>query len=494
MNFAIIKRTLGWILLFVAIFFTVPLIAAAVFWEAEFFTFLTAMLICGGLGGLCLIGKPKSTVMYAKEGFIIVSLGWIVISLVGALPFFLSGAIPNYIDALFETVSGFSTTGASILCGAQIEGMAKSLLLWRSFTHWVGGMGVLVLIMAFLPLGGARNVHMLSAESTGASVSKLLPKMRQTAIVLYAIYLALTLAEFIILLCGGMDAFTALNTAFATAGTGGFTITGDGIGGHSAFIQIVVTVFMLLFSINFTSYYLLLRGKVKDAFNAEVRAFLIIVAVAIAIITFNLCLVNQFDSFGETLRQAAFNVASIISTTGFGTVDFNLWPTFSKVILVVLMFIGACAGSTGGGMKVSRWLVLGKGASHEVRRMLHPKQVKKISMDGKLVSHEVVRSINAYLVAYIFVFVLSLLLICLDGGALNAALSSGGSANAFETAFTSVASALNNIGPGLGGVGPMENFSNFSVLSKIVFMFDMLAGRLEIFPMLILFAPTTWRK
>jgi trk system potassium uptake protein TrkH len=434
--------------------------------------------------------------MYAKEGFIIVSLGWIVISLVGALPFFLSGAIPNYIDALFETVSGFSTTGASILSGEQIDGMAKSLLLWRSFTHWVGGMGVLVLIMAFLPLSGARNMHMLSAESTGANVSKLLPKMRQTAIVLYALYFALTLLEFILLLSGGMGVFEALNTAFATAGTGGFTVTSSGMAAYNnrPFIQIVVTAFMLLFSINFTSYYLLLRGKVKDAFNAEVRAFLIIVVAAITLITVNLCLVEQFSSFGATLQQVAFNVASIVSTTGFGSVDFNTWPIFSKVVLVVLMFIGACAGSTGGGMKVSRWLVLGKGASHEVRRMLHPKQVKKISMDGKLVSHEVVRSINAYLVAYICVFVVSFLLICLDGAALTATLSSGGTANAFETAFTSVASALNNIGPGLGGVGPMENFSNFSVFSKIVFMFDMLAGRLEIFPMLILFAPTTWRK
>lgn len=497
MNFAIIKRTLGWILLFVAIFFTVPLIAAAVFWEAEFFTFLTAMLICGGLGGLCLIGKPKSTSMYAKEGFIIVSLGWIVISLVGALPFFLSGAIPNYIDALFETVSGFSTTGASILTGAQIDGMAKSLLLWRSFTHWVGGMGVLVLIMAFLPLSGAKNMHMMSVESTGANVSKLLPKMRQTAIVLYAIYLALTLLEFILLLCGGMGVFEALNTAFATAGTGGFTVIGSGMSAYNdrPFIQIVITAFMLLFSVNFTSYYLLLRGKVKDAFNAEVRAFLIIVVCAIALITFNLCLVEQFSSFGTTLRQVAFNVASIVSTTGFTTVDFNAWPIFSKIVLVLLMFIGACAGSTGGGMKVSRWMVLGKGASHEVRRMLHPKQVKKISVDGKLVSHEVVRSINAYLVAYLFVFVVSFLLISMDTGtALYTASASGYATNAFETAFTSVAATLNNIGPGLGGVGPMENFSNFSVLSKIVFIFDMLAGRLEIFPMLILFAPTTWRK
>ena len=335
---------------------------------------------------------------------------------------------------------------------------------------------------------------MMSAESTGASVSKLLPKMRQTAIVLYLLYLAFTAAEFIMLLFGGMDVFTALNTAFATAGTGGFATTGSSMADYNSYIQIVVTVFMLLFSINFTSYYLLLRGKAKDALNAEVRTFLTIVAVAIAAITLNLCIVNGFGEFGETLKQAAFNVASIISTTGFGTVDFNTWPVFSKVLLVLLMFIGACAGSTGGGMKVSRWMVLGKGASHEVRRMLHPKQVKKISMDGKLVTHEVVRSINAYLVAYICVFVVSLLVISFDQAALNAALSTGAEANAFETAFTSVASMLNNIGPGLGGVGPMENYAKFSVLSKIVFMFDMLAGRLEIFPMLILFAPTTWRK
>ena len=485
MNFSIIKRTLAWILLFEAIFLLVPTITAAVYWEEEFFSFLMTILLCAGIGGACLIGKPKNVAVFAKEGYVIVALAWIVMSLFGALPFFFSGAIPSFVDALFETVSGFTTTGATILLGSEIDGLAKSLLMWRSFTHWVGGMGVLVFVMAFLPLSGAQNLHFMQAESTGAQVSKLVPKMRQTAIILYAIYFAMTILQFILLLCGGMPVFDALNTAFATAGTGGFSVSSQGMNAYSSYAQIVTTVFMLLFSVNFASYYLVLRGKFKDAFNAEVRMFLLIVFTAITAVTLNLCLTGYLDgtfsSVGDALKHAAFAVASVISTTGFATVDFNLWPTLSKAILVALMFVGACAGSTGGGMKVSRHIVLFKGASHEVRRMLHPKQVKKITMDGKVVEHEVVRSINAYLVAFIALFLLSLLIVSFDGKSL-------------ETTFTSVAATINNIGPGLGEVGPAGNFADFSIWSKLVFIFDMLAGRLEIFPMLILFAPTTWRK
>ncbi|MBQ8373948.1 MAG: TrkH family potassium uptake protein [Clostridia bacterium] len=487
MNFSIIKRTLGWILVFEAIFFLVPLIASVVYWEEEFFTFLFTILLCASVGGLCLLGKPKNKDIYAKEGFVIVALGWIVMSLFGALPFVLSGAIPSFVDALFETVSGFTTTGASILSGEEIDGMARSLILWRSFTHWVGGMGVLVLMMAFLPLSGARNMHIMNAESPGPTVSKLVPKMRQTALILYSIYFVMTLVQLIMLLCGGMPLFEALNTAFAVAGTGGFASSSSGMAGYNSYLQIVVTVFMLLFSINFNSYYLLLRGKVKDAFNAEVKTFLIIVAVAIGAITLNLCFtqIDSFSSVGEALKHAAFSVSSVISTTGFATVDFAQWPLFSRAILILLMFIGACAGSTGGGMKVSRWIVLGKGAGHEIKRMIHPKQVKKISVDGKVVEHEVVRSINSYLVAYIFIFVVSLFIISLDP------VLTGD----FESAFSSVATTLNNVGPGTGKIaGPMGNFGDYSIVSKIVFTLDMLIGRLEIFPMLILFAPSTWIK
>lgn len=485
MNFSVIKRTLGWILLFEACFFLVPTVTSIVYWEEEFFTFLLSILLCAALGACCLIGKPKNPAVFAKEGYVIVAMAWIVMSLFGALPFFLSGAIPSFIDALFETVSGFTTTGASILQGSEIDNMAKSLLMWRSFTHWIGGMGVLVFVMAFLPLSGAQNLNFMQAESTGAQVSKLVPKIRQTAVILYAIYFALTALQFILLICGGMPAFDALNTAFATAGTGGFSVTSQGMNAYSSYAQIVTTVFMLLFSINFASYFLAWRGKWKDAFNTEVRTFLLIVVGVIAAITLNLCLTGYLDgtfsSVGDALKHAAFAVASVISTTGFATVDFNLWPTLSKVLLVILMFVGACAGSTGGGMKVSRHIVLFKGASHEIRRMLHPKQVKKITLDGKVVEHEVVRSINAYLVAFIALFVLSFVVVSFDG-------------KSFETTFTSVVATINNIGPGLGEVGPTGSFADFSVWSKLVFIFDMLAGRLEIFPMLILFAPTTWRK
>ncbi len=485
MNFSVVKRTLGWLLLFLALFLSVPLVTAAVYWEREFFAVLTTMLLSAGLGGLCLIGKPTQKEMRAREGFVVVALSWIVMSIFGALPFFLSGAIPSYLDALFETVSGFTTTGATILpSGEAIESLPNCLLIWRSFTHWVGGMGVLVLIMAFLPLNGASNLHMMRAESTGADVGKLVPRMKKTAVILYLIYGAFTVLEFVLLLFGGMNAFEAINTAFATAGTGGFGLKGDSMASYNSYLQIVVTVFMLLFSINFTSYFLVLRGKIKDALTTEVKVFLCIVGAAILIVTLNVFLTpnGAYEySFGEALKHAAFSVASVVSTTGFATEDFNLWPSLSKGVLVLLMFVGACAGSTGGGMKVSRILVLAKGGMREVGQMIHPRQIKKISMDGRMVEHEVVRSINAYLSAFIMVFVVSFLLISLDG-------------HDMTTTFTSVVATLNNIGPGLEKVGPSGNFAFFSPFSKLVFIFDMLAGRLEIFPMLILFAPRTWKK
>ena len=481
MNYAVIKRTLGWLLIFEAVFFLVPLITAIVYGEQAGFTFLICIGICGALGGVCLIGKPRDESIYAKEGFVIVALSWIVLSLFGALPFVFTGAIPNYIDALFETVSGFTTTGASILNGEQIEALPKSVLMWRSFTHWVGGMGVLVFIMAFLPLSGAKNVHLMKAESTGPSVSKLVPKVRTTALILYLIYLGMTLVEFILLICGGMPVFDALNTAFATAGTGGFSIKADGFAGYSSYSQIVVTVFMLLFSINFNSYYLIGKGKWKDAFTTEVKTFLIVVAAAIAIITASVYASGTIASFGDALKHVAFTVASIISTTGFATENFAAWPAVSQSVLVILMFVGACAGSTGGGMKVSRFVVLFKSADHQIGRLLHPNLVKKITVDKKVVDDDVLQGIYAYFIAFTIIFVGSLLLISCNGFD-------------FTTSFTSVAATINNIGPGLGEVGPAGNFGVFSPLSKIVFIFDMLVGRLEVFPMLVLFAPSTWKK
>ena len=496
MNFGIIKKTVGWILLFEAAFFLVPLITAAIYWEAEFFAFLICIGICAALGGLCLIGRTKSEKIYAKEGFVITALCWIILSAFGALPFVLAGTIPNYVDALFETVSGFTTTGATIIDpDVGVESLPKCMLMWRSFTHWVGGMGVLVFIMAFLPLSGARNMHIMKAESPGPTVGKLVPKVRKTAAILYGIYGVLTLAQLVMLLCGGMSLFEAVNTAFATAGTGGFSVKNSGFAGYNSYIQIVVTVFMLVFSINFNSYYLLIKRKWKDAWTEEVKWFIIIVLTAILAVALNVFLTETVNavgdkmSFGEALKHAAFSVSSVVSTTGFSTENFDTWPVFSHVILVLMMCIGACAGSTGGGIKVSRLLLLGKSASNEIGKMLHPKRVKRITMDGRAVEDEVVRSVYGYMVAYVVIFFLSFLIISLDLGNLT-----HGDSGAFATGFTSVAATLNNIGPGLGAVGPMGSFTDYSWWSKLVFVFDMLAGRLEIFPILLLFAPMTWKK
>ncbi len=478
MNYRMIKYITGWLLVFEALFMAVPALTAVVYGEyAQLWCFLATMAGCLLLGGLMILRKPKSTTLYAKEGFVIVSLSWIVLSMVGALPYTLSGSIPNYIDALFETVSGFTTTGASIL--PEVESQPHCMLMWRSFTHWVGGMGVLVFIMAFVPLSGGHNMHIMKAESPGPSVSKLVPRIRTTALILYAIYLALTFIMFILLLCFGMSGFEALNTAFATAGTGGFGIKNDSMLSFSPAIQVTVTVFMLLFSLNFSCYYLVLIRRFRDAFNAEIRTFLLVVASTIALVTLNIS--PLFSSVGEALRHAAFTVASIISTTGFATVDFNIWPALSKSLLVLIMFIGACAGSTGGGVKVSRILIAIKGIGRELGNMIHPHRVKKVMIDKRPLDNEVVHSVTVYLVTFTIVFIASVVLISLDNHDL-------------VTNFTAVTATINNIGPGLSAVGPTQNYAFFSVPSKLVLIFDMLAGRLELFPMLLLFKPSTWRR
>lgn len=478
MNYRMIFYILGWILIFESGFMTVPAITSAAYAEySVMWSFIGGAAICAVLGGLLMLTKPKNMTIYTREGYVIVSMSWIVLSVFGALPLMFSGAIPSFIDALFETVSGFTTTGGSIL--ASVEDMPNGVLMWRSFTHWVGGMGVLVFVMAFLPLSGGQNMNIMKAESTGPSVSKLVPRVKTTAMILYTIYFVMTLLEFVLLLFGGMDVFEALNTSFATAGTGGFGIKNDSIGSYSTYIQIVVSAFMLLFSVNFSCYYLIIMRRFKDAFNSEFRMFWIIVIMTSLTIALNIK--SMFGSFGEALKHSVFTVASIISTTGFSTVDFDVWPELSRTLLVVIMFIGACAGSTGGGIKVTRIMILFKSMGKELQSLAHPKQVKKLKVDGHPIGHEVIRAVNVYMVCFILIFVLSLVAISFEDHDLI-------------TNFTAVTAMMNNIGPGLAKVGPTENFAFFSPYSKAVLIFDMLAGRLELFPMLMLFSPNTWKK
>ena len=479
MNYAIVLRLLSYILLTEGALLLLP--AAASLCYGEWFVmgvFLFTAALSAALGALLHRIKTKSQIFYMREGFATTALCWLLISVVGAVPFVLTGCILNPVDALFETVSGFTTTGASILPG--VEDLPKGILFWRSFTHWVGGMGVLVFLLSLLPLTGGSHVNLMKAESPGPQVDKLVPKVQSTAKILYGIYFGLTVIEFVFLLFGGMPVFESLLTAFGTAGTGGFGFRNDSFGSFSPYIQWVVTIFMILFGVNFNAYFLLLMRRFRRAAaSEEVRAYFLIIAVAVGIITCNIY--SMYNGLGEALRQAAFQVGSIITTTGFSSCDFDLWPTLSKEILVMLMFIGACAGSTGGGIKVSRFLILGKTLAKELKTALHPQVVAPARMDGKLINHETIRTTNVFIAAYIFIFAASFFLISLNG---------------FDmvTNFTAVAATLNNIGPGLVKVGPMQNFGCFADPAKLVLIFDMLAGRLEIFPMLVLFMPDTWRR
>ena len=478
MNYAIVFRLLGYILMIEGTLLLLPAVTSLLYAEwAVMGVFLLTAAISGALGFALRTIKPRSKVFYMREGFAATALSWITISIMGAVPFVLTGCIPNPVDAMFETVSGFTTTGASILPG--VEGLPNGILFWRSFTHWIGGMGVLVFLLSLLPLTGGSHVNLMKAESPGPQVDKLVPKVQSTAKILYGIYFALTMLELVFLLIGRMPLFEAMLTAFGTAGTGGFGFRNDSFASFSPYIQWVVTIFMILFGVNFNAYFLLLLRKFNRAISEEVRGYFAIILVAIGIITANIY--SLYNSFGEAVRQAAFQVGSIITTTGFSSCDFDLWPTLSKEILVVLMFIGACAGSTGGGIKVSRLLILGKTLGKELKQALHPQVVAPVRMDGKLLNHETIRTTNVFMGAYFFIFVVSFLLISLDG---------------FDmvTNFTAIAATLNNIGPGLAQVGPMMNFGSFTNPAKLVMIFDMLAGRLEIFPMLVLFVPDTWRR
>ncbi len=483
MNVKSISRTVGLILLITGIFQLFPLLIAVIDHEPRnilaYIESLCLILLVGS--ALLLFSRGGNSMFSAQEGFAATGLSWIFMSAFGALPFFLSGQIPSYVDAFFEMVSGFTTTGASIL--TDVEALSRCNLFWRSFSHWLGGMGVLVFLLAVVPgarKNGGTGIYLMRAESPGPSVDKLTPHLRQTAMILYGIYILLTALCIVCLLLGGMPVFDSFCIAFGTAGTGGFAIKNSSMGGYSCFLQTVVTVFMFLFGVNFSLYYMLLLRKFKAVFkNEELRLYFGIAAGSIVLIAINIS--RMYNTVYESVHHAAFQVVSIMTTTGYGTVDFEQWPAFSKAILLSLMFIGASAGSTGGGLKVSRVLLLMKSIRRTIRKALHPRRVQPVYMDGRAVSEEVCDNVNAYLAIYCVILVLSFAIISVDGFSIG-------------TNFSAVASCFNNIGPGFELVGATQNFSIYSDLSKIILSLDMLLGRLEIFPLLLLLSPDTWSR
>lgn len=476
MNYGIIFYLVGWAIKVEGIFMFLPGFVSIIYGEKNRWIFFVCAVLLYILGNLLTLKKPKAK-YYAREGMAAVALSWIALSLAGAIPFTLSGEIPCYVDAVFEIVSGFTTTGASIL--TDVEALSKSMLFWRSFSHWIGGMGVLVFILAVLPVSGG-GIYIIKAESTGPEVGKLVPNLQKTAGWLYGIYFVLSLLQFMLLILGRMPVFDALCNVFGTAGTGGFGVKRDSLAGYSTYIQVVTGVFMFLFGVNFNFYFLIIFKKLKEAFKMEeVRWYFIVFAFSVIFITANLW--HTTGVFAVNFKDAFFQVSSIMTTTGYATVDFDKWPVFSKYILCLVMFAGACTGSTGGGIKISRFIIYVKEIGKQISFLLHPRSVKILRMNGKKIEHNTIRIVNTYLLVYIVVFVVSMLILSLDNFDLT-------------TTFTAVSATLNNIGPGLGEVGPTGNFSGFSHLSKLVMVFDMLAGRLEIFPMLILFSPAAWRK
>lgn len=476
MSRSVVRYVIGKVLIIESALMLLPIITAVFYWEKEGFAYVMVAALCFMTGELFSFRKPKEFLFYLKEGCMVTALSWIFMSLFGAVPFVITGEIPNFIDAVFETVSGFTTTGASIL--TDVEALSHTSLIWRSFTHWIGGMGVLVFLLAIIPLSGGSNINLMRAESPGPSVGKLKPQMRSSAMALYKIYIAITILQIVILLISGMPLFDSLCLSFGTAGTGGFGILNDSIASYTVVQQWIITIFMIMFGVNFNFYYFMSQKQFKKAFEIEeVRVYLCIIAASVVVISINI--LDQCTGVFDSITKAAFQVGSIITTTGYSTVNFDAWPTLSKAILVLLMFIGACAGSTGGGFKVSRVVILIKTGLKEINSYIHPKSIKKINMDGEPVEHDTIRSVNVYLVTYLLIFITSLLLVSIEGKDLI-------------TSFTAVTATYNNIGPGLGLVGPSANYDCMSYFSKIILTIDMLAGRLELFPLIILFHPSLW--
>ena len=478
MNIAVIIYIIGWVIVVESVAMLFPALTGLIYMESTGLYYLGVAAFFAIIGLFIIRKRPEKQQIFAREGFAVVGLSWIFLSIIGALPLFISREIPSFTDALFETVSGFTTTGSSIL--TDVEKMSHPGLLWRSLSHWLGGMGVFVFILSIMPLAGGSNIHLMRAESPGPQVGKLVPKLKDTAKILYTIYATMTFIMFVLLLIAKMPVFDAIITSVGTAGTGGFGIKGDSIGSYSDQIKWIVTVFMALFGINFNFYFFIIAGNLKEAFRIEeVRWYISAILISIVIIAFNIR--GVFGTMYECFREAAFQVSSLVTSTGFATTDFNIWPPLSKIILVSLMFMGACAGSTGGGIKVVRYVILFKAIKNEIASYIQPRSVKAVTMDGKPLDKDIIRGVLVFIGAYASVFAVSLLILAING---------------FDivTNFTAVVACLSNIGPGLEVVGPAGNFAGFSDLSKFVLIFDMLAGRLEIFPMLILLSPRMWKK
>ncbi len=479
MNYRMVLYNVGRILLVEAALLAIPAIVAIFYGENTLFSFALTIAALTVVGLPAIYKKPKNQSIYAKDGYVIVALSWILMSLFGALPFTFSGHIPNFVDAFFETVSGFTTTGSTIL--SNIESLPKSLLFWRSFTHWIGGMGILVFVIAILPKTESSSMHVMRAEVPGPTVGKLVSKLRASARILYGIYCVMTLVQVVLLFAGGMPLFDSIVNSFATAGTGGFAVLNNSIEGYnSVYAEMVIAVFMLLFGVNFNIYYMFLIKQGRQAIkNEELRYYLGIVLGSIVLIA--VCLANTKYSIGDSIRYAVFQVASIVTTTGFSTANFDTWPVFTKIILVFLMFIGACAGSTGGGIKVSRLMILIKSGLRDIKKAINPRSIETVKVDKHTVEEPVVKSVSVFFATYMILIAVSSLIISIDG-------------RDIVTTFTSVIACIGNIGPGLGAVGPYGNFADFSVMSKLILSFDMLAGRLELIPMLMLFSPYAWAR
>ena len=478
MNYSMIIFILGHLLRYEALFLLLPTVTGFIYGEEETVAFLGIAFLAFVIGTILSLKIPKSKQLYPRDGSVTVALGWIVLSIFGALPFTICGDIPFYVDALFETISGFTTTGASVL--PDVEALSHASIMWRSFTHWVGGMGVFVFILSLLPMIGGSTMQLMKAESPGPSVDKFVPKVKDTAKLLYSIYIVITAIQVVVLLLAKMPLFDTLTLTFGTVGTGGFGLKNDSLAGYTSLQQNIITFFMIISGINYSFYFLIISKKFKDALHLEeVRWYLGIIFASVAAITLNIW--HLYGGLGESLKHAFFQVGSIITTTGYSSTEFNLWPEFSKTILIILMIIGACAGSTAGGFKVSRMLILLKSIKIELSSMIHPREVKKIRMDGHVVKPETLRTAQVYLVLYWTIFLMSILLISIDNFD-------------FTTNFTAVAATFNNIGPGLAGVGPMSNFNGYSVFSKIVLMLGMLIGRLELYPIILLLMPATWKR